>query len=77
MVSIQEIDDTQDTTKNKIAELFPTTNSTIGIEELKKVYRELDIDKDGEVSRKEIYQLFNDNKGIASIPFASEILVSL
>ena len=77
MMSIASIDATQESTSNRIAELFPENDSKIGLKELKQIYKELDTDKDDQVSKAEIYQLFNENKAIASIPFSEEIIVSL
>ena len=56
--SFEEIDDTQDSSKNKILGLLPELNSTIGVEDIKKIYDELDTNKNGQVSKKEIYQLY-------------------
>jgi len=71
---LEEIDATQEGQTSKITELFPNENSTIGIDGVKSIYNEMDIDNDTEVSKKEILQLFMDNKAIASAPFSNEIL---
>jgi hypothetical protein len=57
--------------------LFPDENSTIGVEGVQKIYRELDLDNSTDVSKKEIYTLFIDNKGIATAQFMREILISI
>jgi len=56
LADISEIDATVD--QNELEKLFPTEGSTIGEEELRKIYRQLDLNNDGVVSREEIAALF-------------------
>ena len=77
MDSMEELDNTKNDTANRIAELFPEVNSTIGVPELVSILKELDIDGNGQVSKKEIQELFKKNRGIVLVLFSDNILKAL
>jgi len=71
------IDETQQNTKNYIAKLFPEMHSTISLSDLILIYKELDLDADGQVSKKEILHLFEQNRGILVTLFSKKIVKAL
>lgn len=72
---ISEIDATAD--QSELERLFPSEDMHIGLEEVRAIYRAIDLNNDTEVSRTEISELFQRNKGRASAPFLKEIVTGL
>jgi hypothetical protein len=52
-------------------------HSTISLSDLILIYKELDLDADGQVSKKEILQLFEQNRGILVTLFSKKIVKAL
>ena len=52
-------------------------HSTISLSDLILIYKELDLDADGQVSKKEILHLFEQNRGITVTLFSKKIVKAL